>query len=77
MLVGWALCFFLVPPHLVRRTDGSRAAPPQAKKEGRWYDNFSKKAKDEIKHIIQLKDEPRILFLLPMCFAANCESFWP
>ncbi|KLT40781.1 putative MFS transporter [Cutaneotrichosporon oleaginosum] len=71
MLFGWGLCFFLVPPHLVRRTDGSRAAPPKVASEGKWYDNFTQKAKDEIIHIIQLKDEPRILFLIPMCFAAN------
>lgn len=77
MLFGWVLCFFLIPPHLVRRTDGSRAAPAKSetKSTGPWYANFSKKAKSEIIHIIKLKDEPRVLFLIPMCFAANwCKS---
>lgn len=73
MLFGWGLCFFLLPSHLVRRSDGSRAAPMKSNRvsTGPWYKNFTATAKSEIIHIIQLKDEPRILFLIPMCFAAN------
>lgn len=73
MVVGWVLTFFLIPSHHVRRSDGSRAAPRKADRAvtGPWYKKFSKNAKDEFWHIVALKDEPRILYLIPMCFAAN------
>ena len=72
MLFGWALCLLLLPSHLVRRADGSRAAPrPQDIEHGKWHEKFTRVAIREIKHIIALKDEWRIWFLIPMCFAAN------
>ncbi|GFZ43475.1 hypothetical protein JCM24511_01195 [Saitozyma sp. JCM 24511] len=73
MLVGWVACLFLVPSHHVRRSDGSRAAPlpSQLQDDSHWWDKFRRVAVTEVKHIIQLKDEWRIWFLVPMCFAAN------
>ncbi|KAK4687426.1 hypothetical protein P7C73_g2694, partial [Tremellales sp. Uapishka_1] len=73
MLIGWVSCIALVPSHLVRRTDGSRAAPlpSQIVDKVPWWQNFSRVARREVKHIIELKDEWRIWFLIPMCFAAN------
>ncbi|ORY31999.1 major facilitator superfamily domain-containing protein [Naematelia encephala] len=73
MLVGWVACIGLLPSHLVRRNDGSRAAPPPEEigDTSRWWTKFQRVAVREVRHIIALKDEWRIWFMLPMCFAAN------
>ena len=73
MLIGWAGCFLLLPPHLVRRSDGSRAAPLPAEvaDDSHWWTKFVRVAVRETKHIIALKDEWRIWFLIPMC---ECRS---
>lgn len=73
MLVGSALCLLLVPAYKVRRSDGSRIVPKPVKSNtGRWWQNFTQTARAEVVHILQLKDEPRVLFLVPMC-----ELFYP
>ena len=78
MLVGWVLSFFLLPAHLVRRSNGTRAAPiPDGMREtGPWYSHFTRTAGREVRHIIRLKDDWRIFPLIPMCFAANWFYSW-
>jgi hypothetical protein len=73
MLIGWVACLGLVQSHRVRRSDGSRAAPRPSEivDTSSVIDKFKRVAVQEIKHIIALKDEWRIWFLLPICFAAN------
>lgn len=62
MLVGWVACAGLLPSHLVRRSDGSHAAPDPKQVGERlgWAQAFGKVAVREITHIIALKDEWRI-----------------
>ena len=69
MLVGWVSCLGLLPSHLVRRSDGSRAAPrpSEVQDTSSWYDKFRREAIREVKHIVALKDEWRIWCLIPMC----------
>jgi hypothetical protein len=75
MIVGWALCFFLLPAHHVRRSDGSRVAPKRApSRQGHWWEKFTATAKAEVIHILQLKDEPRVLFLIPMCKSKHAST---
>lgn len=76
MMFGWVLTFFLIPSHHVRRSDGSRAAPRKQLK-GNVGSSFIQNAKAEFWHIIALKNEPRILFLIPMCFAVSFSQNWP
>lgn len=73
MLVGWVACLLLLPPHMVRRSDGSHAAPHPADVDDsvKWHQRFWIVGRREVLHIIALKDEWRIWFLMPMCFAAN------
>lgn len=95
MVFGWCLSMFLLPPHLVIRTDGSRAAlppsphtptfshapsvssgasvsPPTASSRLRhWRAVFASTARREAAQILELRREPRLLFLLPLCFGAN------
>jgi hypothetical protein len=73
MLVGWAGCALLLPSHKVHRSDGSRAAPIPDKSafKGDLMRQFVVVFRREIRHLIALKDDWRIFFLIPMCFAAN------
>lgn len=89
MVFGWCLSAFLLPPHLVIRTDGSRAAPLPASHVSHpsslsslspptvtsrlrhCYAVFASTARRELAQIAKLRHEPRLLFLLPLCFGAN------
>lgn len=73
MIIGWVLCFFLLPSEKVIRSNGTHVVPIRHSDEEpmHWWQNFTQTAKREFFHMLKLKDEPRILFLLPLCFAAN------
>lgn len=82
MGAGWLLSLLLLPAHKVVRTDGSMAAPPPSSVSSnvshsstsrlhRWATVFARTAKQEFYSIIKLRHEPRLLFLLPLCFGAN------
>jgi hypothetical protein len=67
MLVGWVACLGLIPSHLVRRSDGSHAAPHprEVGDQLSWWQKFSRVAVREARHIYALKDEWRIWVGLP------------
>lgn len=101
MVCGWLLSSSLLPPHLVVRSDGSRAGPPpyplllsslpsascvrqppsssagtgaRARARARlrrWASVFAATARREGRQLLKLRQEPRLLFLLPLCFGAN------
>ena len=72
MLVGWVACIGLLPSHLVRRSDGSRAGPlpSELQDTSAWHEKFRREAVKEFHHIVALKDDWRIWFLIPMCESA-------
>ncbi|RSH93071.1 hypothetical protein EHS25_007424 [Saitozyma podzolica] len=73
MIVGAILSCLLAPPWLVVRSDGSRAGhnPKLNKHDESAGNKFLRVAKREALSVLALRHEKRVIFLIPMFFAAN------